>query len=479
MFCTNANAKKQKVESLTTATVAKIDDPWLRPGKVLEWKGDLDGMIERGFIRILTPANRTHYFVDGAKERGIVAETANTLELVLNQKLSKDDKVRVICIPVSREDLLPMLLEGLGDVAIGNLTVTPERQKIVDFSSPFITDVSELVVTSPKVAPITTLYDLSGREIWVRRSSSYFESLQALNNKFATEKRKKINIKLASENLEDNSLLEMVNAGLYPATIIDSHKLEWVWGKVFQQINVSEVAIREKGEIASAFRKNSPNLKELLDGFYKSRKIGTSFGNTVIDRYMKKSTWLKSATSTQERKKFDATVDFFREYSNKYDFDYLMMIALGYQESRLIPDAKSPVGAYGIMQLMPETAAGSPLFMKSVKDPKDNIYAGIKYMRYIVDKYFADSEIDEVNRHLFAFAAYNAGPNRIARLRKLAPEYGVDPNLWFKNVERVVASKVGREPIQYVGNIYKYYLAYRRLRDIEAEQSQSTMSQGR
>lgn len=473
-----SKAKKQKEESPTTETIADIDDPWLRPGKVLKWTGDLDGMIERGFIRILTPADRTHYFVDGAKERGIVVETANTLELVLNQKLGKHDKVRVICIPVSRDELLPMLVEGLGDVAIGNLTITPERQKVVDFSSPFAADIREFVVTSSKVSPIATLHDLSGREVWVRRSSSYFESLEALNNKFVKEKLKPIDIRVANENLDDGSLLEMVNAGLYPATVVDSHKLDWIWGKIFQQINISEVAVREKGEIATAFRKDSPKLQELLNNFYKSRKVGTNFGNTVVDRYMKKSTWLKNATSTQERKKFDAVVEFFREYSDKYSFDYLMMIAQGYQESRLIPDATSPVGAYGIMQLMPETATGPPLFMKSYKDPKDNIYSGIKYMRYLLDKFFDDPEIDEVNRHLFAFAAYNAGPNRVARLRKLAPEYGVDPNLWFKNVERIVASKVGREPVQYVGNIYKYYLAYRRLRDIEAKQSQSTMTQG-
>ena len=469
----NPEAREQKLESLASETIADIDDPWLRPGKVAEWTGDLDGMIERGFVRILTPANRTDYFVDGARERGIAAETANALEILLNKQLNKRDTVRVICIPVHRAQLLPMLMKGLGDVAIGNLTITLERQQKVDFSSPFVTDVRELLITSTKVPPIAALHDLSGREIWVRRSSSYFESLQALNNKFASEKRKPIDVRIANENLEDESLLEMVNAGLYPATVVDSHKLDWIWKKVFQQLNITDIAIRDKGEIAAAIRKDSPRLKELLAKFYRSHRVGTTFGNIMIERYFKKSQWLKGVISTQERQKFEAVVEFFREYSEKYSFDYLMMIAQGYQESRLIPDAKSPVGAYGIMQLMPETAAGHPINMKNVEHPKDNIYAGIKYMRYLVDQFFDDPAIDEVNRHLFAFAAYNAGPNRVARLRKLAPEYGVDPNQWFKNVERIIASKVGREPIQYVGNIYKYYLAYRRIREIERKQEQS------
>ena len=457
-------------------TVADIDDPWLRPGQVAEWTGDLDGMIERGFVRLLAPSNRTHYFVDGAKERGIVAETANALEEMLNKQLGKRDAVRVVVIPVRRDQLLPMLTKGLGDVAIGNLTVTTERKEIVDFSHPFVSDVRELVVTAPGVQPVATRQDLSGREIWVRRSSSYYASLRALNVAFTSRRLDPIDVRVADENLEDDGLLEMVDAGLYPATIVDSHKLNWLWAKVFKRLTINDVAVREKGDIASAFRKNSPRLQALLDEFYRGHRVGTAFGNTIIKRYFSKSRWIHNAASTEERQKFDAVVDLFRKYSEEYGFDYLMMVAQGYQESRLNPNARSPVGAIGIMQLMPETAAGPPIHMKDVDAPEPNIHAGIKYMRHLLDEYFDDPEIDEVNRHLFALAAYNAGPSRVARLRKQTPEYGLDPNKWFKNVEYVVASKVGREPLQYVGNIYKYYLAYRRLREIEEERRVRRMS---
>jgi membrane-bound lytic murein transglycosylase MltF len=452
-------------------TVADIEDPWLRRGEVEEWTGDLDGMIERGFVRILTVANRTDYFVDGARERGIVAESAQALEEMLNKQVGKRDTVRVVVIPVRRDQLLPMLTKGKGDVAVGNLTITPERQEVVDFSPPFVSDVRELVVTAPGVEPVATIEDLSGRPVWVRRSSSYHASLTALNRRFASEGRHPIDVRPADENLEDEGLLEMVQAGLYPATVVDSHKLEWVWAKVFPKLGISEVAVREKGEVAPAIRKGTPQLHALLAGFQKKYRVGTSFGNQMVNRYFRKSQWVHNAASTRERQKFAAVVDLFRKYSDEYDFDYLMMIAQGYQESGLDPEARSPVGAIGIMQVMPETAAGHPIRMKDVTSPEANIHAGIKYMRYVVDEYFDDPRIDEVNRHLFAFAAYNAGPNRIARLRKLAPEYGVDPNVWFKNVERIVASKVGREPVRYVGNIYKYYLAYRRLREIEKERA--------
>ena len=333
-------------------------------------------MIERGFIRVLTTATRTAYFVDGARERGIVAETADALEEMVSKQVGKGDAVRVIVVPVRRDQLVPMLLKGLGDVAIGNLTVTPERQELVDFSPPFVSDVREVVVTAPGEDPVPTVEDLAGRRIWVRRSSSYHESLQALNRRFASEGRDPIDVRAADENLADEGLLEMVQAGLYPATVVDSHKLDWVWAKVFPKLGISEVAVREKGEVAAAFRKDSPRLQALLAEFYQQHRVGTAFGNTVVKRYYRQSRWIHNAASSEERRKYAAVVDLFRKYSDQYEFDHLMMIAQGYQESRLEPDARSHVGAIGIMQVMPETAAGHPIRMKNVEAPEDNIHAG-------------------------------------------------------------------------------------------------------
>jgi membrane-bound lytic murein transglycosylase MltF len=448
-------------------SVAEIDDPWLRPIDVARWTGDLDEMMERGFVRLLSPTSRTHFFVDGARERGIAAEAANALESMINARRPRAHPVRVVVVPVQREQLLPMLTAGFGDVAMGNLTVTPERKKQVDFAPPFVSDVRELIVTAPGVEPVATRLDLAGREIWVRRSSSYHTSLQALNSELVTQGLPKVDVRYADENLEDEEILEMVQAGLYPATVVDSHKLEWVWAKVFDAVQVSDVAIREKGTIAAAMRKDSPQLAALLAEFCASYRVGTSFGNQLVSRYFRKSRWIGAATSTSERKKLDAVESTFHEYAERYGFDPLMMIAQGYQESGLEPGARSASGAVGIMQLLPTTSAAPPVSIANVDAPENNIHAGIKYMRHLVDVYFDDPELDEVNRHLFALAAYNAGPSRVSRLRKLAPEYGLDPNKWFKNVEHVVARKVGREPVRYVGNIYKYYLAYRRLRDLE------------
>jgi membrane-bound lytic murein transglycosylase MltF len=202
--------------------------------------------------------------------------------------------------------------------------------------------------------------------------------------------------------------------------------------------------------------------------FLTAHKVGSEFANVLLNRYTKSNRWIKNANATSERRKYDAVVELFDQYGDRYDFDHLMLIAQGYQESTLDQSTRSRAGAVGVMQVLPTTAAGSPVFIPNIEETESNIHAGVKYMRYIVDEYFDDPAIDPVNRMLFAFASYNAGPNRIARLRKLAPEYGLDPNEWFREVELIVQRKVGMEPVNYVGNIYKYYLAYKRIQNLQA-----------
>jgi len=451
------------------------DDPWLQLDQVGQWTGDLDGMIERGFIRFLVIHSKTYYFFDGAREWGALAEFRLAFEQFLNTQLKKQKKnIKVIAIPVHRDQMIPYLLEGYGDVGAGNWTITAERKKLVDFTNPTLSHVRELIIAAPDQKPIEKVEDLSGREVHVRRSSSYYASLVALNERFRKERRAPVQIRQADECLEDEDLVEMVNTSLLPATVMDRHKWEPLWSKIFTKARVNpEVFIRDEGSVAPMIRKNSPRLMALLNEFLKSHGSGTGFMNTVVNRY-KSSKWILNSNATSERKKFDAVIDYFRKYGSQYGFDYLMLAAQGYQESRLDQSARSQVGSVGIMQLMPATAAGSPVFIKDIYKPEPNIHAGTKYLRYVADNYFNSPEIDDVNRLLFSFAAYNAGPNRIARLRGLAPKYGFDPNKWFNNVEYIVERRVSQEPIQYVANIYKYYVAYRRLRELEEQAKRST-----
>ena len=170
-------------------------------------------------------------------------------------------------IPVHRGDLLQALAAGKGDIAASNLTISEEREKLVDFSSPVYRNVSELVVSGPASPAVSSVDDLAGKEVFVRTSSSYYESLVALNQRFAAEKKPAVIIKEAPETLEDEDLIEMVNAGLIPLIVVDKHKADF-WKQIFPKITVHDgVAVRTGGDIAWAIRKGSPQLKAALDDF--------------------------------------------------------------------------------------------------------------------------------------------------------------------------------------------------------------------
>jgi membrane-bound lytic murein transglycosylase MltF len=377
------------------------------------------------------PPSKTFYFLDGADQRGLIYELLKEFETYLNTELKRKTlKIKVVIIPTRRDRLLPALAEGLGDIAAGNLTITPARQKEVDFSAPHLTGVDEIIITRAASPQIKTLDDLSGKEIHVRY-------------------------------LEDEDLLEMMNAGLIPMIVMDSHKAEF-WTQVFQEIRLHpDIKLRSGGQIAWAIRKKSPRLKKVIDRFIKSHKKGTLKGNILYKRYLQNTKWVRNALAEKEFQRFKEAVDFFKEYSKQYNFDWLMIAAQAYQESGIDQSKRSPAGAIGVMQLLPSTAADPNVNIRKIDVKEHNIHAGVKYLRFLHDRYFKNEPMDALNKMLFTFASYNAGPGRVIKLRREAKESGFDSNLWFRNVEIIAARRIGAETVQYVSNIYKYYIAYR------------------
>ncbi len=435
----------------------------LLAGAAEPWTGDFDGMVKRRVIRALVVYNRTQYFFDGLRPRGLSYEALVEFENGLNAALkTRHLKVHVIHIPVTRDRLLPMLVSGHGDLAVGNLTITPERAKQVAFSLPVATNVSEVVVTHASGPVLSSLEDLAGREVWVRPASSYFESLLALNQRFRREGRDTVVIRRADEHLETEDLLEMTAAELIDITIADDHLANF-WADVFDSLRVHpELAVRTGAEIGWAFRANSPAFEKQVNAFIRKHGPGQYLGNELFKRYLKTNKWARNPTRGAERRRFAGTAEIFKRYATQYEFDWLMIAAQAYQESKIDQKLVSPAGAVGVMQVLPSTAADRSINIRDVTKLENNIHAGVKYMRFIRDNYLADAPTMSVlDRHLFAFASYNAGPNRIARMRRRAAAQGLDPNVWFNNVEVLAAKEIGRETVQYVSNIFKYYVAYK------------------
>lgn len=426
------------------------------------WKGDLDGMKKRRLVRMLVVYSKTFYFLDKARQRGATYEAGLELERELNStRKSRTRPIRVVFIPTRRDRLLSALAEGRGDIAAGNLTITPERQQQVEFTTPIARNIEEILVTNRDAPAARSLEEISGTSVFVRRSSSYFASVQALNARFAAQRKAPVKVILADENLEDEDILEMVNAGLVTATIVDSHVAQF-WRQIFTKITLqSSVVVRSEGAIAWAIRKNSPKLKATLDAVIAKHGIGRSTGNTLLRRYLQDTKWARNATTASEMQRFGELAKYFQKYGKEYRFDWLFLIAMGYQESGLNQAVRSRAGAVGVMQMMPRTARSPSVNIRDIHLVDPNIHAGVKYLRVLVDEYFDDPTIDALNRQLFAFAAYNAGPTRMQQLRKEAAAQGLDANKWFENVELVAARRVGRETVQYVSNVFEYYVAYK------------------
>jgi membrane-bound lytic murein transglycosylase MltF len=428
------------------------------------WKGDFDGMLERRSIRFYVPYSRSLYYIDQGRERGIAATLLREFERWINKKYARQlgrIPLTVFIVPATRDTLRPALLEGRVDVAAGNIKVIDELQKDLDFVAPDETAAStEIIVTGPASPAIESIDDLAGKTVQVRKTSTYYLSLLQLNEQFEKDAKPKINIVLLPDALEDEDMLEMVDVGLLETIVVDDWKAK-AWAQILPHVKLhQQIVLRPKTRIGWAIRKDSPKLAAELNEFYTqlAKQLGTM--GTRLDReFMPKIKAFRNSANAEDQKRFTGLIAYFRKYGDQYKFDALMLAAQGYQESQLNQAARSPVGAIGVMQIMPAT--GSELRVGDINQAEPNIHAGAKYMDILMTRYFPDAKFDEENRTLIAFATYNCGPGNIARMRAEAQKRGLDPDKWFNNVEIVTAEKIGMETTTYVRNIFKYYVAYR------------------
>jgi len=426
------------------------------------WTGDLDGMEERRLIRVLTVYGPGRFYIDEGRKAGLVAELVKRFEDHVNDQLERGHlRVNTMIIPVARNQLMPALLAGRGDIIAAGLTITEERAEAVDFSIPTSKPLREILVTGPSAPPIDRVEALSGQTVYLRLSSSYAESVRQLNERLVEAGKAPVTIQPMPESLEDDDLIEMVNAGLLPWAIVDEYKVQ-LWEGVFTDLTPRpDLTFREAGRLAWALRKNSPLLKASVDAFLRENREGTLIGNVLRNRYIRNFDWASNALDEEDYARFEALEGIFRRYGERYGIEYLMAAAQGYQESRLDQSVRSHAGAIGIMQLLPSTAADPNVGIPDISREESNIHAGIKYMDFIRGRYFDDPAISDLDQLLLSLAAYNAGPARVRSLRRAAEAEGYNPNVWFDNVEVIAAREIGRETVQYVTNIYRYYLTYR------------------
>jgi membrane-bound lytic murein transglycosylase MltF len=432
---------------------------------------DLSAMREKKVVRALITLSKTDFVLHKGHPKGLQVELLEQYEKMLNKVVTRRElKVHVTYVPVPFDELIPSLLAGRGDIAAALLTITPEREKLVNFISGRELGVDEIIVTRTGVEDLHTLDELSGRSVYVLRGSSYAEHLRELNAGFLQRLAPPIHVVEADENLLTEDILELVNSGIVDITVVDDFKAQ-LWAKVLPNIVLrNDLKVSTGGSIGWAVRRNNPELEASLNEFLPKVKKGTLLGNMLMKRYYGDTKFVKNPMAEKERERREQVLSLFKEYGDRYDFDWLAVAAQAYQESGLDRNAKSRAGAIGIMQLLPSTA--EYVGISNITELENNIHAGVKYVSFLREHYFSSPEIADADRFALTWAAYNTGPTKVRKMRNRAKKMGLDPNVWFQNVEYAALAMVGQETVRYVANIYKYYIAYSLSRELLAKKAE-------
>jgi membrane-bound lytic murein transglycosylase MltF len=451
------------------------------PVRLAPHKGDIEEMDKRRVVRALVSFNKTGFFFDNGRPRGMTYDALLEFEKFLNRKLHPKDrtgkeKVEVVLVPTTAASVDSDLLNGNGDMVAVAVYITESRKKVVDFI-PVSSSQHDVVVAGSDAPSLASLEDLSGKEVYLNKESLAWEKLTDLNKKLSAANKPQIKLLPADGNLERDDFIEMASVGLVQYTVTPSH-IAQLWKNVFTSLRIYEdFPVTEGMDSGWAVRRDSPKLRGLLEEFASTHREGTAYFTTLANRYLNSAHFIKNNENTESVKRFRQMKGLFQKYSNRYEFPWMLIAAQAYQESQLNQQARSPVGAIGVMQVMPTTAASPPVNIPDVTKLEPNIHAGVKLLKYIRDDYFKDDPMDPLNKTLMTLAAYNAGPERVKQCRHMAGDMGLNPNLWFQNVEYAVAKKVGAETVEYVSNIYKYYLGWKFMTEREAERTKAEQAQ--
>ncbi len=423
------------------------------------YRDDLDKIKQRKTLRVITRNNAASYFLWRGELLGFEYELA--------KKFAAQHGLRVeIIVAPSHEEQIPMLLRGEGDIIANFMTITDQRkQQGIVFSRPHHQSF-EVVVTRSDDNSINSINDLSGRTFHVRESSAYWHSLQKLKREGHD-----FNIEKVDENMETEEIIAKVASGEFDLTLADEHLLniELTWRDDVKRA----LPLGEERDHAWVVRSNNPQLLDAANRFIK-KQYRSLFYNVTYNKYFKNPHRIKEYRDDRLDLRTDGGLspydELVKKYAREHQFDWRLLTAQMYQESRFNPKAKSWVGARGLMQVMPRTA--KELGIENLQQPENGIKAGVLYLNWVRERF--EEELDVKDRMWFTLAAYNAGQGHVKDARRLAAQLGLNPDRWFDNVEKAMlllskpqhARKArhgyvrGSEPVNYVRGISKRYYAY-------------------
>lgn len=473
----NRDAKQEEEEKIDFVNKLK-ERLQLASGIIEENTTDLPEMMKTNKVRVLTTYTFGNYFVYEGKAYGFEYSLMEEYRKFLNKGRKRGIQVEFHYFPVPYDLLIPSLNKGYGDIVAANLTITPERSQGADFTDPYLWNLKEVLVTNDSVQGIKKIEDLSGREIHVREDSSYFQSLKRLNERMNEQNLVPVKIMTLPGLVNTGEILELVSSGVIEITVADNH-IASMADELLPNIKLHDkLIVNDDVKFGWLVRKNNPQLKASLNQFIKTIKKGTLLGNIYFKRYFKQNPWAKEYLESEDLDKFSEYAPLFKKYGEMYDIDWMLVEAQAFQESGLNPNVRSHMGAVGLMQLLPSTA--KYIGFDDIRSADNNVHAGVKYLKYLMDQYFPEDKYTSTERLRFALAAYNAGPGNIQKSLRKTKELGYDSTKWFENAELGTMRQVGLEPVHYVRNINKYYLSFLIsdvLRDVKDEIKQKRLNE--
>jgi membrane-bound lytic murein transglycosylase F len=423
------------------------------------YKEDLSGIKKRKVLRVLTRNNATTYFLWRGELLGF--------EYELVRRFAEEHGLYVqMIVPPSRQELIPWLLSGQGDIIAASMAITDQRKKYgLAFSRPY-NFVSEVLVSRADDDSLNSVADLEGRSVVVRRSSSYWGTLEKLRDGGLH-----FLLKAAPEDLEDEDIVAKVASGEYDLTVTNSNLLdvELTWRDDIK----AAFTLSDPVPQGWAVRKEDSQLLGQINDFIKKEYRGV-FYNITYKKYFENPRRIVKHVNLRmdktESGRFSPYDDIVKKYAAKYGFDWHLIVAQMYQESRFDPDAQSWMGAQGLMQVLPRTA--KQFGISDLREPKQGLLAGVRYLAWLRDRF--DDDVSVRDRTWFALAAYNAGLGHVRDARRLAKKLGLEPKRWFGEVEQAMlllsrgkyAQQAhhgyvrGRETVKYVREIRNRYRAY-------------------
>ena len=422
---------------------------------------DLPEMLKRRTIRVLTTYSPSTYFIYEGRSYGFEYSLLKDYEKFINRRSPRRRIPTVVeFIPVPEKLLIPCLEMGIGDIVAAGMRRLPEHLHTVAYTIPYLRGVSEVLITHRRAPAVNSIEALSGRTIHIQPGWQNSKTLRRIDARLLVQGRQPLQRTISSGLLTSEDMLYLVNAGVIDLSIVESH-IARLWSSAHPDIVILEFPeISAHTPISWAVRKNNPEFKASLDKFLRSRRSGSRFGNIYYRQYFKQTRWISNPLTPTDHAKFSRYVPLFRKYGSQYGFDWMLLAAVAYQESQMENFRRSHSGAIGLMQVMPTTAGDANVNIDNIRDPEQNVHAGTKYLALLRDVYFPAQNFAPEERIRFILASYNAGPNMIARCRRLAARMGRDPAKWFGHTELAARRLIGNETVRYVSNVIKYYMAY-------------------